>query len=246
MTRSHSRDAAIGVALATVVLMLGAVLVTSPAEAHTAYVFHPYRWQATETQLLGVTISKHQVRHYTAGGGWNSTRRNDVDASDNQWSGVPTDHYFSYFFGGQNNDLVAYPCDSSNQPASTGINRNGHWWITIDGPDDTPTNTLARAKRCVTSTNQIINFQMWYDSEYWHFGSGSPSSAEYDFRSTVTHELGHGTGFSHFLQGDSLAHCHSTPDSHTNTMCEGSAQKGQTYRRTIGGHDTHTMQEAYT
>lgn len=167
-----------------------------------------------------------------------------------EWNSVPlSDHPFEYGWDGHNNNISSNCLDN-------GYNKNGHHWDSVT--EQSGVDTLAETQICtfqgtrVTTEpgREIHNFQIRYDTKnrdgtqtQFYFGasrSGLPSS-DVDFQATVTHELGHGTGWiGHFPGGP--PDC--PGDANENTMCEFLLQ-GEWWQRTLGGHDQTNFQGAY-
>lgn len=181
-------------------------------------------WQTQYLLLFG-----RNVTHWTNGPGWNSTRRTRIEDAASRWNAVSTNRYWNYRFQGHRSDLNLSCLENS-------FNKNGHHWRKLPG------SRIGQAQRCY-SGGRLHNFQIIYDtSTTWYFGTGVPSRNAFDFYSTAVHELGHGTGFRGHFTGPST--CPGT--SSDNTMCQSSARRGTTHRRSLGTHDRHTFQHAYS
>ncbi len=58
-------------------------------------------------------------------------------------------------------------------------------------------------------TNRVNVDEMditWNDSTNWHYGSGSPSASQYDFKTAALHELGHAHQLGHVIDSDVVMH----------------------------------------
>ena len=59
------------------------------------------------------------------------------------------------------------------------------------------------------TTNRVKVDEMditWNDDTNWYYGSGSPSSSQYDFKTAALHELGHAHQLSHVIDEDVVMH----------------------------------------
>ncbi|MEM6720789.1 MAG: matrixin family metalloprotease [Bacteroidota bacterium] len=58
-------------------------------------------------------------------------------------------------------------------------------------------------------TNRVNVDEMditWNDDTNWHYGSGSPSASQYDFKTAALHELGHAHQLGHVIDSDVVMH----------------------------------------
>ena len=86
-------------------------------------------------------------------------------------------------------------------------------------------------------TGYIISMEIKIDKdEEWYTGSGTPAGWQYDFRSAIAHEFGHGLGLAH-----------------TNVSCSGTSRPtmcpvipiGTTYFRTLATDDKNGVSAMY-
>lgn len=62
--------------------------------------------------------------------------------------------------------------------------------------------TCATTNRAIVSEMDIT----WNDSTNWYYGSGTPSSSKYDFKSVALHELGHAHQLGHVINSNVIMH----------------------------------------
>lgn len=127
---------------------------------------------------------------YTGGQGWTTEQRTDVAASIQTWDGMLANsagrdielHMFWVEFGANSTLGGSYSPTYGDGATSwtypehiwrDGVNYNGPW----DGFDS------------------VIQYDITAAGLAWNFGADAPGGSEIDFRSVVTHELGHSIGF---------------------------------------------------
>lgn len=89
----------------------------------------------------------------------------------------------------------------------------------------------------ITRSSIVLN-----TARSWYFGSGTPLMSQADGRSTASHELGHGLGYTgHWEDKDGDVECSTDI---RETMCS-SWGLGTIYMRDLGAHDLHTFANEY-
>lgn len=176
-------------------------------------------------------------------GTWNSLSRRFQFAYDSR--DLSTERQF---------DGEKHYCSEQRQPVA----RNGRslglvFWEALPSSGDR--DVLARAGVCFKrqgSGYRLLAFRMAYDRTQpnWYRGeSGSVPSESIDARSVATHEFGHSTGFLRHYDGKNSIPTGSdqcaSGDQNRQTMCS-LTYRGQARQRTLGRHDRHTFEGAYT
>jgi len=107
------------------------------------------------------------------------------------------------------------------------------------------TELSALAEPCVTSrhiTRATIAINPVASN--WHNGSGNPRSDRWDFRSVITHEIGHALGAGHYEDSPSNFWCNQGTANNA-TMCESTQRlqlRGQTWFRDLEFADRRAYQ----
>jgi len=110
--------------------------------------------------------------------------------------------------------------------------------------------TLARAATCFRR-GEMVGFRMAFNSDpsMWYYGSSaSVPDNRFDMQSVAVHEFGHAGGFApHYDGRGSLEGPEPCQRSNLNreTMCA-VTYRGQARQRTLGRHDRHTFEGAYS
>jgi hypothetical protein len=120
---------------------------------------------------------------------WTAEQRADVGAAVMAWDSHITNvpgrqiqmHVFWENFG---NSILGSSYSPSNGDGTTSWNYGEHVWrdgVNYTGP--------------FTGYDTTISYDIDAAGESWNFGSGAPGTGEIDFRSVVTHEIGHSLGW---------------------------------------------------
>lgn len=204
----------------------------APAGAHNAADYY-YQFGSSTGKWPNYSLEPWFVR---TTGFPNSSYYYRISESDDAWNAVGgssgPEPDFNYIGGTTVAGNFDQPCQSTY---------SGVYWRSI-GPG-----VLAQTKNCRDPTSGLTSmFQISVNSVgfTWYVGTGTPASNQWDLKSVVTHEMGHGTGFAgHFPTTGPFAAC---PASARATMCAGDpVDRGTTYLRTLGVHDIHTFDAAY-
>lgn len=172
-------------------------------------------------------------------GEWHSRAGNARGA----WNGVRTSKApFFYEAGQSTTEMLFRDCSA----AKLAINQVHYADLSPEGHPLGITYTCYHA-----DTMTEFGLQVIIDSGggfNWYTGTGNPGAQQFDLRSVLTHEFGHGTGFlgdvstranEHF-EGPTL--CPPTPM--RQTMCDGTYE-GTNWTASLEAHDIHTYQAAY-
>jgi len=82
----------------------------------------------------------------------------------------------------------------------------------VDFPDNKLAVCYSRWNGCYSGTGSnmewfVVELDIEADSTIkWYFGTGNPSSSEYDFQSVLSHELGHGHQLGHVISSNEMMH----------------------------------------
>lgn len=204
--------------------MLGLVG-TSAVSAHSAEVYYPQHWH------------QNSIVHWQIDNGLPTGEfRDEIRAGFHAWSDLAGGRGPEFVFDGEGTLQNAYtPCagpnavycrDPTTQQPSLGTGILGY--------------TLGCRN---TSTGDYHGFSMILDNNppgAWHVGDGDVPTNGFDVQSVVTHEAGHATGFYGHFEVD--LYC-GGPD--TQTICGYYPEAYRKAFRALGGHDTHTLDNAY-
>ena len=83
--------------------------------------------------------------------------------------------------------------------------------VRFDNGDELPSTTLGRVSVYYTGVcggNAVVKEMdiTWNDGANWHYGDGTPSATQYDFKSVALHELGHTQQLGHVINSDVVMH----------------------------------------
>lgn len=208
-------------------------LAVQPAQAHTTGAYYPLWWQVDQRPDLRLTTSWPAGAH--------RDRVNDAVA---QWNGRGQPMSFDRGYDRSNVNINV--CPTSNELPMT-------WTDIPDGQG-----AIAYFQGCsYAGTTRLSGGNIVFDSSRkWYTGTGdagdgflnlfSSVGGEYDLWSTLTHELGHATGFNGpFEEG------HLNPDEDIcddnggqHTMCPG-LKPGTERKRSTELHEEHTFDARY-
>ncbi len=193
---------------------------SSAADAHSASARYPKKWSADPTYAFGDLDSPLNT----------STAKSSLHFGDNPWDAV-SGNWLDFGWSGITDSSVVWLGGACSTAPS-----NRMWIMTYN------LSSLATSNLC-TSGSSILRSTIRVDDvgRVWHTSSSSSiASNARDLRSVIVHEFGHAEGFlGHFTEPD--ADC---TGSNRQTMCQG-LPKGTIYKRTLQGHDKHTVKSAY-
>lgn len=117
-------------------------------------------------------------------------------------------------------------------------------WGTIDGQGG----RLGQTSICLVGPGRIRSTFLQIDGQEnnWQIGSGVPPAGSLEFRSVITHEMGHVNGLfsNNFAHWEQVSGSLCPFDDRRQTMCS-SIPAGTSYMRTLGSHDSHTFTNRY-
>ena len=100
-----------------------------------------------------------------------------------------------------------------------------------------------------SSQDRITRSVIKIDFRNWNAG-GTIADDEFDFRSVLTHEIGHAAGMGrgslpgHFTDAVACPSLNGNPRSGDSTMCSGT-RVDEIHKRTLESHDEHTIAAHY-
>lgn len=223
-------------ALSLALFMLGANI----AHAHDPIFYYPVWWGVDKTVPFYISDHDFDLGKYPG-----PTGANRVFNGITVWNAQNQALKFSN--GGQDYNLNWDAVCSSATP----FQRDGLFWMPIDGPPSSAGSTLAEARVCVKTNGtgefggEIVQARIRFDSaDPWYTGTGPTPLGLFDLFGVATHEAGHAAGHWYHWDdpGSDATVC--LPPWPKHTMCA-SVQHPGSEDRSLELHDYHTFNVAY-
>ena len=133
---------------------------------------------------------------YTGSGNWTPEQISDVEASINAWASNidenPIRNVNMHLFWDELDSLCSNVLGGS---ASVRITDYSSQWNLGEYVWKNPLDTYEDPGTSSYGFDTVIRYDVTAAGTNWNFGSDAPGSGDIDFRSVITHEIGHSLGF---------------------------------------------------